>query len=119
MDNYNNLKTEYIDIKDRFLESKTDITVLGKIKNDTEINYGLNIYAYNYHVSQPIKELNFNGSIIFGAMNFPKYGVIGIKDKINKTIKLYMLSFYSGNEYPHALTDEIDFKSLKKLIIYR
>lgn len=36
MDNYNNLKTEYIDIKDRFLESKTDITVLGKIKNDTE-----------------------------------------------------------------------------------
>jgi hypothetical protein len=52
-------------------------------------------------------------------MNFPEYGVIGIKDKINKTIKLYMLSFYSGNEYPHALTDEIDFKSLKKLIIYR
>ena len=92
---------------------------LYKIKNDTEINYGLNIYAYNYHVSQPIKELNFNGSIIFGAMNFPEYGVIGIKDKINKTIKLYMLSFYSGNEYPHALTDEIDFKSLKKLIIYR
>ena len=86
---------------------------LYKIKNDTEINYYLNIYAYNYHVSQPIKELKFNGAIVFGAMNYPEFGVIGIKDKINKTMKLYITSFYSGNEYPHALTDEIDFKSLK------
>ena len=92
---------------------------LYKIKNDTEINYYLNIYAYNYHVSQPIKELKFNGAIVFGAMNYPEFGVIGIKDKINKTMKLYITSFYSGNEYPHALTDEIDFKSLKRLIVNR
>ena len=92
---------------------------LYKIKNDTEIKFYLDMFVYNYHVSQPITELNFNGSIVFGAMNFPEYGVIGVKDKINKTMKLYLLSFYSGNEYPHALTDDIDFKSLKKLIIYR
>ena len=92
---------------------------LYKIKNDTEIKFYLDMYVYNYHVSQPITELNFNGSIVFGAMNFPEYGVIGVKDKINRTMKLYLLSFYSGNEYPHALTDDIDFKSLKKLIIYR
>ena len=92
---------------------------LYKIKNDTEINYYLNIYAYNYHVSQPIKELKFNGAIVFGAMNYPEFGVIGIKDKINKTMKLYITSFYSGNEYPHTLTDEIDFKSLKRLIVNR
>ena len=92
---------------------------LYKIKNDTEINYYLNIYAYNYHVSQPIRELKFNGAIVFGAMNYPEFGVIGIKDKINKTMKLYITSFYSGNEYPHALTDEIDFKSLKRLIVNR
>ena len=90
-----------------------------KKKNDTEINYFLKIFAYNYHVSQEIKELNFNGSVIFGAMNFPEFGVIGIKDKINKTMKLYISCFYSGNEYPHALTDEIDFKSLKRIIIKR
>ena len=92
---------------------------LYKIKNDTEIKFYLDMFVYNYHVSQPITELNFNGSIVFGAMNFPEYGVIGVKDKINRTMKLYLLSFYSGNEYPHALTDDIDFKSLKKLIIYR
>ena len=92
---------------------------LYKIKNDTQPDINLKMYAYNYHVSKPIKEFNFNGSIVFGAMNFPEYGVIGIKDKINKTMKLYILSFYSGNEYPHSLTNEIDFNSLKKLILKR
>ena len=90
---------------------------LYKINNDTEINYNLKIYAYNYHISKPIKELNFTGAMVYGAMNLPEFGVIGVKDKINKTIKLYILSFYSGNEYPHGLTDKIDFKSLKRLII--
>ena len=90
---------------------------LYKINNDTEINYNLKIYAYNYHISKPIPELNFTGAMVYGAMNLPEFGVIGVKDKINKTIKLYILSFYSGNEYPHGLTDKIDFKSLKRLII--
>ena len=92
---------------------------LYKKNNDTEINYFLKIFAYNYHVSQEIKELNFNGSVIFGAMNYPEFGVIGIKNKINKIMKLFISCFYSGNEYPHALTDEIDFKSLKRIIIKR
>ena len=90
---------------------------LYKINNDTEINYNLKIFAYNYHISKPIPELNFTGAMVYGAMNLPEFGVIGVKDKINKTIKLYILSFYSGNEYPHGLTDKIDFKSLKRLII--
>ena len=90
---------------------------LYKINNDTEINYNLKIYAYNYHISKPIPELNFTGAMVYGAMNLPEFGVIGVKDKTNKTIKLYILSFYSGNEYPHGLTDKIDFKSLKRLII--
>ena len=90
---------------------------LYKINNDTEINYNLKIYAYNYHISKPIPELNFTGAMVYGDMNLPEFGVIGVKDKINKTIKLYILSFYSGNEYPHGLTDKIDFKSLKRLII--
>lgn len=90
---------------------------LYKINNDTEINYNLKIYAYNYHISKPIPELNFTGAMVYGAMNLPEFGVIGVKDKINKTIKLYILSVYSGNEYPHGLTDKIDFKSLKRLII--
>jgi len=90
---------------------------LYKINNDTEINYNLKIYAYNYHISKPIPELNFTGAMVYGAMNLPEFGVIGVKDKINKTIKLYILSFYSGNEYPHGLTGKIDFKSLKRLII--
>ena len=90
---------------------------LYKTNNDTEINYNLKIYTYNYHISKPIKELNFTGAMVYGSMKFPEFGVIGIKDKINKTIKLYILSFYSGNEFPHSLTDKIDFKSLKRLII--
>ncbi len=92
---------------------------LYKINNDTEINYNLKIYAYNYHISEPINELNFKGSIIFGAMNYPEFGLIGIDDTINKTKKLYVMSFYSGNEYPHGWSKEIDFDSLKRLIIKR
>ena len=92
---------------------------LYKINNDSDINYHLDIYAYNYYVSKPINELNFTGAIIFGAMNFPEFGVIGIRNKLNKTMKLFIQSFYSGNEYPHSFTDKIDFKSLKRLIIRR
>ena len=82
-------------------------------------NYNLKIYAYNYHISEPINELNFKGSIIFGAMNYPEFGLIGIDDKFKKTKKLYLMSYYSGNEYPHGWSEEIDFDSLKRLIIRR
>ena len=88
-------------------------------KSNNKINYNLKIYAYNYHISEPINELNFKGSIIFGAMNYPEFGLIGIDDTINKTKKLYVMSFYSGNEYPHGWSKEIDFDSLKRLIIKR
>ena len=92
-------------------------TDLYKINN--KINYNLKIYAYNYHISEPINELNFKGSIIFGAMNYPEFGLIGIDDKFKKTKKLYLMSYYSGNEYPHGWSEEIDFDSLKRLIIRR
>ena len=84
-----------------------------------DINYSLNIYAYNYFISEPLNELNYTGSIIYGAMNYPEFGLIAIDDKINKTKKIYIMSFYSGNEYPHGWSDEIDFNSLKRLIINR
>ena len=92
-------------------------TDLYKINN--KINYNLKIYAYNYHISEPINELNFKGSFIFGAMNYPEFGLIGIDDKFKKTKKLYLMSYYSGNEYPHGWSEEIDFDSLKRLIIRR
>ena len=88
-------------------------------KNETYINYNLKIYAHNYCISKPIPQLNFKGSIIYGAMNYPEYGLITIEDKFNKIKKLFIMSYYSGNEYPHGWSDEIDFDSLKNLIIRR
>ena len=92
---------------------------LYKKDNEKDINYNLNIYAYNYYISEPINELNYEGSIVYGAMNYPEFGLIGIEDKFNKTKKIYIMSFYSGNEYPHGWSDEIDFDSLKRIIIKR
>ena len=68
---------------------------LYKMGYEDKINYNLNIYAYNYYISKPIKELDFKGAIIFGAMNYPEFGLISIKDKYNKENKLFILSFYS------------------------
>lgn len=76
-------------------------------------NYNLNIFAYNYYVSEPLNYLKYPGSIIFGAMNYPDIGLIAIEDKFNKTKKIYIMSFYSGNEYSHGWSDEIGFDSLK------
>ena len=92
---------------------------LYKMGYEDKINYNLNIYAYNYYISKPIKELDFKGAIIFGAMNYPEFGLISIKDKYNKENKLFILSFYSGNEYPHGWSDKIDYDSLKRIIIKR
>jgi hypothetical protein len=88
-------------------------------KNETYINYNLKIYAHNYCISKPIPQLNFRGSIIYAAMNYPEYGLITIEDKFNKVKKLYIMSFYSGNEYPHGWSDKIDYDSLKRIIIKR
>ena len=92
---------------------------LYKMGNEDKINYNLNIYAYNYYISKTIKELNFKGAIIFGAMNYPEFGLISIKDKYNKENKLFILSFYSGNEYPHGWSYKIDYDSFKRIIIKR
>ena len=54
---------------------------LYKMGYENKINCNLNIYAYNYYISRPIKELNFQGAIIFGAMNYPEK--INIKKKLN------------------------------------
>ena len=81
--------------------------------------YYLKIYAYNYCVSRPVTQMDFKGAIIYGAMNYPQYSLIAIDDKFNKTKKLYIMSYYSGNEYPHGWSEEIDFDSLKTLIYGR
>jgi len=87
-------------------------------KNGNEMYY-LKIYAYNYCVSRPVTQMDFKGAIIYGAMNYPQYSLIAIDDKFNKTKKLYIMSYYSGNEYPHGWSEEIDFDSLKTLIYGR
>ena len=92
---------------------------LYKKYNIKEINFFLNMYAYNYYISEPLSELNYPGSVIYGAMNYPEIGLIAVDDMVNKTKKIYITSFYSGNEYPHGWSDEIDFESLKRLIIKR
>ena len=92
---------------------------LYKKDNEKDINYNLKIYAYNYYISEPINELDYDGSIIYGAMNYPEFGLIGIEDRVNKAKKIYIMSFYSGNEYPHGWSEKIDFDSLKRIIIKR
>lgn len=90
-----------------------------KDENNENKMYNLKIYAYNYCISKPLSQIDFKGAIIYGAMNYPEYSLIAIEDKFNRTKKLYIMSYYSGNEYPHGWSEEIDFNSLKSLIIRR
>jgi len=83
------------------------------------INYALNMYTHNFFMARPISKVGFNGIIIYTSMNYPEFGLIGVKDKDNETKKLFIFSSYTGNEYPHAWTDNVNYDGLKKLIIRR
>ena len=87
--------------------------------NNFAVEYNLDIYAYNYYIANPIRQIQFQGAIIYEAMNYPEIGLISIDDKENKEKKLYLFSSYAGNEYPHDYLEKIDFKGLQELIVSR
>jgi hypothetical protein len=92
-------------------------------KNQTEkIDYTLKVYIHNFFMARPISrtsKIDFRGVILYTAMNYPEIGLISIEDKENEPKKLFIFSSYTGNEYPHAWTDTINYDGLKKLIITR
>ena len=90
-------------------------------KNDKlEIEYNLDIYAYNYFIANPINQIKFDGAIIYEAMNYPEIGLITVDDDKNNMKKnLYLFSTYMGNEYPHRYENKIDFKGLQESILSR
>ena len=62
-----------------------------------ETEYNLDIYAYNYFIANPIKDIKFKGAIIYEAMNYPEIGLMAVdvdnKGK-NNIKKLYIFSSY-------------------------
>ena len=92
-------------------------------KNDKlETVFNLDIYAYNYFIANPIKQINFGGAIIYEAMNYPEFGLIAVdadKDGKNNNKKLYIFSSYTGSEYPHKYVNKVDFKGLQESILSR
>ena len=87
-----------------------------------ETEYNLDIYAYNYFIANPIKDIKFKGAIIYEAMNYPEIGLMAVdvdnKGK-NNIKKLYIFSSYLGSEYPHRYINKIDFKGLQESILAR
>ena len=92
-------------------------------KNDKfETEFNLDIYAYNYFIANPIKQINFDGAIIYEAMNYPEIGLIAIDTEKNgkkNNKKLYLFSTYMGSEYPHKYETKINFKGLQESILAR
>ena len=90
--------------------------------NNFQIEFNLDLYAYNYYIASPIKQIAFNGAIIYEAMNYPEIGLIAINvtdGGINNNKKLYLFSTYLGSEYPHRYSNKVDFKGLQKSILDR
>ena len=87
-----------------------------------ETVFNLDIYAYNYFIANPIKEIKFNGAIVYEAMNYPEIGLIAVnidnKEKNNKK-KVFIFSTYLGSEYPHRFANKVDFKGLQESILAR
>ena len=89
------------------------------INQTGKIDYALKMYAYNYFMARPIAQVDFRGIIIYTSMNFPEFGLISIEENKNEPKKLYIFSSYTGNEYPHAWTDNVNYDGLKRLIVTR
>ena len=89
------------------------------INKTGKIDYGLKMYAHNYFMARPIAQVDFRGIIIYTSMNFPEFGLISIEENKNEPKKLYIFSSYTGNEYPPAWVDNVNYDGLKRLIIMR
>ena len=87
--------------------------------NDGEINFGLDIYIYNYFMAQPLKNVNFKGIIDFLSMHYPEFGLITVGDGVYTPQKMFLFSSYVGNEYPILWTENVNFDGLKELIMRR
>ena len=87
--------------------------------NDGEINYGLDIYLYNYFMAQPLKNVNFKGIIDFISMHYPEFGLITVGNGEFSQRKMFLFSSYVGNEYPILWTENVNFDGLKELIMRR
>ena len=120
---YNNKDDKYI-IDDMFYYDKRSGGYQGwyvdlfKDNNNNAV-YSLDIYAYNYFIANPIKQIEFDGAIIYEAMYYPEIGLIAIDDEKSKQKKIYLFSSYTGNEYPHSYLSKIDFKGLQESIVSR
>ena len=87
--------------------------------NNNNVMYNLDIYAYNYFIANPIKQIEFGGVIVYEAMHYPEIGLIVIEDEKTKEKKIYLFSSYTGNEYPHSYIGKVDFKGLQESIVSR
>ena len=81
--------------------------------------YDLDIYASNFYISNPIRQINFGGVIVYETMTYPEYGLTAINDEGKNKKKMYLFSTYNGNEYPRHYTEKVDFKGLQQSIISR
>ena len=81
--------------------------------------YDLDIYATNFYISTPIRQINFGGVVVYETMTYPEYGLTAINDVDKNKKKIYLFSTYNGNEYPRHYSEKIDFKGLQESIISR
>lgn len=81
--------------------------------------YDLDIYATNFYISTPIRQINFGGVVVYETMTYPEYGLTAINDVDKNKKKMYLFSTYNGNEYPRHYSEKIDFKGLQESIISR
>ena len=81
--------------------------------------YDLDIYASNFYISNPIRQINFGGVIVYETMTYPEYGLTAINDERKNKKRMYLFSTYNGNEYPRHYTEKVDFKGLQQSIISR
>ena len=86
---------------------------------DRENYYFYQIYASKYYFSKPIPQINYEGVIVYIAMNYPEFGVVLVKDRISKTKKIMLFSEYAGNEYPHVWNETLSYGGLIELIYRR
>ena len=86
---------------------------------DRENYYFYQIYASKHYFSKPIPQINYEGVIVYIAMNYPEFGVVLVKDRISKTKKIMLFSEYAGNEYPHVWNETLSYGGLIELIYRR
>ena len=81
--------------------------------------FEFDIYASNFYSGRPIEKVKFQGAVVYAAMNYLEMGIVVKEDKRTMTNKVMTYAGYSGNEYPHGWSDNINLEGLRKMIINR